>query len=202
MLFSIVVLGWRGRGALADMSRQLHKGLLAGGLSFGSYLVALWAMTLAPIAAVAALRETSILFALTLRTSFYDGVPDGPGMSKGEVLVILSIVIVFTDLPAAPAKDFFAGVLDQSGLSSYVDDGLVMGPFYEGNDGTAIYNPNFRPFQSPVPMLLMRRAVISDWKFFLDNEVWLKLWARRYGEAGIEALAGELRRLPWRTKPT
>ena len=108
-----------------------------------------------------------------------------------------SIVVVFTDLPAAQAKDFFGGVLQQIGVPSYVDDGLVMGPFYEGNDGTAIYNPNFRPFTSPVPFLLMRRAVISDWKFFLNNEDWLRLWARRYGESAVEALAEELRRLPW-----
>ena len=108
-----------------------------------------------------------------------------------------SIVVVFTDLPAAQAKDFFSGVLQQIGVPSYADDGLVMGPFYEGNDGTAIYNPNFRPFTSPVPFLLMRRAVISDWKFFLNNQDWLRLWARRYGESAVEALADELRRFPW-----
>jgi hypothetical protein len=111
-----------------------------------------------------------------------------------------SIVVVFTDLPAAQAKDFFSGVLQQIGIRSYADEGLVMGPFYEGNDGTAIYNPNFRPFTSPVPFLLMRRAVISDWKFFLDNEDWLRLWARRYGESAVEALADELRRSPWRAR--
>ena len=44
----------------------------------------------------------------------------------------------------------------------------------------------------------MRRAVISDWKFFLDNEDWFRLWARRYGDFAIEALGDELRRLPWR----
>lgn len=111
-----------------------------------------------------------------------------------------SIVVVFTDLPAAQAKDFFSGVLQQIGVPSYVDDGLVMGPFYEGNDGTAIYNANFRPFTSPVPFLLMRRADISDWKFFLNNEDWLRLWARRYGESAVEALADELRHLPWRAR--
>src|SRR5215831_1532028 len=58
---------------------------------------------------------------------------------------------------------------------------LAFGSFYEGNDGTALYNPNFRPFRSPVPLLLMRRAVISDWKFFLNNKEWLPLWARSYG---------------------
>jgi hypothetical protein len=111
-----------------------------------------------------------------------------------------SIVVVFTDLPAAQAKDFFGAVLQQISVPSYVDDGLVMGPFYEGNDGTAIYNPNFRPFTSPVPFLLMRRAVISDWKFFLNSEDWLRLWARRYGESAVQALAEELRRLPWRAR--
>jgi hypothetical protein len=49
-----------------------------------------------------------------------------------------------------------------------------------------------------VPFLLVRQAVVSDWKFFLDNEDWLNLWARRYGDSGAQALAEELRRLPWR----
>jgi hypothetical protein len=118
----------------------------------------------------------------------------------GDDANIKSIVVVFTDLPAAQAKDFFNGVLQQIGVPSYADDGLVMGPFYEGNDGTALYNPNLRPFRSPVPLLLMRRGVISDWKFFLNNKEWLPLWARRYGESAVGALADELRRLPWQAR--
>jgi hypothetical protein len=51
-----------------------------------------------------------------------------------------------------------------------------------------------RPFTPPVPFLLVRHAVISDWKFFLDNEEWLNYWARRYGESAVRALAEELRR--------
>jgi drug/metabolite transporter (DMT)-like permease len=65
-LFSTIVLWRRGRGLLKGMREQWHRGAIAGGLSFGSYWVALWAMTAAPIAAVAVLRETSILFALML----------------------------------------------------------------------------------------------------------------------------------------
>ena len=118
----------------------------------------------------------------------------------GDSAANKSIVVVFTDLPAPRAKDFLGSALEKIAIPSYVKDGLVMGPFYEGNDGTAIYSPNFRPFQSPVPMLLMRRAVISDWKFFLNDESWLRLWARRYGEAAVEALADELRRLPWNAR--
>jgi len=44
----------------------------------------------------------------------------------------------------------------------------------------------------------MRLAVVSDWKFFLDDEDWLHRWAHRFGESGAEALAQELRGLPWR----
>jgi hypothetical protein len=109
-----------------------------------------------------------------------------------------SIVVVCTDLSADRAKDYFDGVLRHLGFPSYAEDGLVLGGFYESNEGSAIYNPSFRPFRAPVPFLLVRHAVISDWKFFLDNEDWLNLWARRFGESAVQALAAELRRLPWR----
>ena len=42
--------------------------------------------------------------------------------------------------------------------------------------------------------LFVRPRVISDWKFFLDNDEWLNLWVRRYGESAVQALAEELRR--------
>jgi hypothetical protein len=88
--------------------------------------------------------------------------------------------------------------VSESANSSAVQDGIVFGPFYEGHEGTAIYNSSFRAFRSPVPFLFVRQRVISDWKFFLDNEDWLNLWARRFGESATHALAEELRGLPWR----
>ncbi|MFZ6766719.1 EamA family transporter [Undibacterium sp. Di26W] len=41
-------------------------GIAGGSCSVASYGLALWAMTLAPVAAIAALRETSILFATAI----------------------------------------------------------------------------------------------------------------------------------------
>ena len=120
--------------------------------------------------------------------------------ADGDDATYKSFVVLFTDVSPDRAKALFADVLEHLAVPSYVDHGFVMGGFYEGNEGTAIYNPSFRPFTSPVPLLLMRQAVISDWKFFLDNEEWLQLWARRYGESGARALAEELRRLPWRAR--
>jgi hypothetical protein len=108
------------------------------------------------------------------------------------------IVVVFTDLPADRAQGVFDDVLDHLAVRSYVEDGILFGPYYEGDQGTAIYNSSFRPFQSPVPFLFVRHGVTGDWKFFLDDEDWLDLWARRYGESAVQALAQEIRRLPWR----
>jgi hypothetical protein len=94
------------------------------------------------------------------------------------------IVVVFTDLFADHAKSLFGDVLKQVALPSYEKDGILFGPFYQGNEGTAIYNSGFRPFQSPVPFLFVRQGVVSDWKFFLDNDEWLNLWTHRNGESG------------------
>jgi len=56
----------RGREVSDHVLQQWRKGLIGGGCTFGSYALALWAMTQAPIALVAALRETSILFGTIL----------------------------------------------------------------------------------------------------------------------------------------
>lgn len=51
-----------GPKVFADIRPLWPRGLIGGGLQIGSYGIALWAMTLAPIAIVATLRETSVLF--------------------------------------------------------------------------------------------------------------------------------------------
>lgn len=50
----------------AQLRDQWPGGILGGACSLGSYAIALWAMTRAPVAAVAAVRETSIVFGMIL----------------------------------------------------------------------------------------------------------------------------------------
>jgi len=58
---------WRRRGAAtAYLGRSWRLGLIGGLGSFAAYAIVLWAMTRAPVAAVAALRETSVLFAAVI----------------------------------------------------------------------------------------------------------------------------------------
>ena len=57
------LLWWRGRVALRPAAGAWRVLLLGGAGTLGAYSLVLWAMTHAPIASVAALRETSIVFA-------------------------------------------------------------------------------------------------------------------------------------------
>jgi hypothetical protein len=120
---------------------------------------------------------------------------------NGDDAIYKTIIVVFTDLAAERAAGLFDDVLGQLAGPAYEEHGIIFGPFYEGHRGTAIYNPNFRPFRpfrSPVPFLFVRSTVLSDWKFFVDDPTWLDRWARRFGPSATGALAEELRRLPWR----
>lgn len=116
----------------------------------------------------------------------------------GDDAVYKAFFVVFSDLHVERANAFFGDVLERLAVASYVTDGFSMGGFFEGNPATAIYNAAFQPFTSPVPALLIRRTVVTDWKFFIDDQDWLRRWAHRFGESGAEELATELRGLPWR----
>ena len=122
----------------------------------------------------------------------------GAQPSEGDDADYNVIAVVFTDLPPDRAKGVFDDVQQQLGVPSYTENGALFGPYYQGNEATALYNASFRPFESPMPFLFVRHGVISDWKFFVDSEEWLTLWARRYGEAAVQTLAAELRRTNWR----
>jgi drug/metabolite transporter (DMT)-like permease len=59
-------LAARGRAGIAAMLPAWRPGVAAGAMSLGSYWIAVWAFTRAPLAMVAALRETSVLFAMLI----------------------------------------------------------------------------------------------------------------------------------------
>lgn len=59
---TLLALVWRGPRIIAEIAPFWRSGLLGGGLSFLAYAIVIWAMTKAPIALVAGLRETSVLF--------------------------------------------------------------------------------------------------------------------------------------------
>ena len=90
----VLIIAWLRRGELLPYARRnWRRGLIGGALSVGAYAIALWAMTRAPIAAVAALRETSVIFAAILGTWLLKE-PFGRARLAGAAAVVLGIVFL------------------------------------------------------------------------------------------------------------
>lgn len=62
----LTLLALRGRDAFRPMRRYLLLGFGGGAMTLAAYWIAIWAFTVAPIALVATLRETSVLFAMLI----------------------------------------------------------------------------------------------------------------------------------------
>jgi len=86
VIFAAAMLALRGRMALPGSGRVWVLGGFAAAASYASYAVAVWAMTQAPIALVAALRETSILFAVAI-----GWVAFGERMTKAKAVSVAMI---------------------------------------------------------------------------------------------------------------
>jgi phosphonate utilization associated putative membrane protein len=81
-----------GRRAIVEYARRRWPlAALGGAASIGSYAIALWAMTRAPVAAVSALRETSVLFA-TLLGAWLLKERLGPQRLAGAVTIVGGVV--------------------------------------------------------------------------------------------------------------
>ncbi len=92
-----LTVGWsfirQGMPAIAAVGRRAAIGIAGGIMGFGAYGIALWAMTVAPIGAVAAVRESSVLFAAALGAVFL-GERFGPARWAAAALVVAGLVLV------------------------------------------------------------------------------------------------------------
>ena len=80
------------RGAMASgyLRNQWRRGLVGGFCSVAAYGIVLWAMTRAPVAAVAALRETSVIFAALIGAIW---LKEGFGLARlaGAATVVVGV---------------------------------------------------------------------------------------------------------------
>lgn len=90
-----VAIAIKSTSLLRATPRGWAMGLLAGALSLGAYSIAVWAMTKAPIAVVAAVRETSILFAVLIGWLVFG---ERMTSSKGLAAVVIVAGVVLTRL--------------------------------------------------------------------------------------------------------
>jgi drug/metabolite transporter (DMT)-like permease len=86
-------LAARGPAGIAAMLPAWRPGAAAGAMSLGSYWIAIWAFTQAPLAMVAALRETSVLFAMLIAGVWLKEKPT-PRRWAAAVLILAGVVLM------------------------------------------------------------------------------------------------------------
>ncbi|HSI49719.1 MAG TPA: YbaK/EbsC family protein [Ideonella sp.] len=73
----------------------------------------------------------------------------------------------------------------------FVPNGLMVGEFHAGPpDKRGLWNPEFRPLYSPIPMLVIRHMVPTDILFLKDSPRLFHEYARIYGNAVPERFRG------------
>lgn len=87
LIFTLGMTALRGRSVYPSSAKAWAMGSFASLASYGAYAISIWAMTIAPIAVVAALRETSILFAVLIGWLWF-----GERMTRDKALAAVMIV--------------------------------------------------------------------------------------------------------------
>ena len=92
---AMAVYGWAriGKRLVGDFAANWKLALSGAALSTAAYAIAIWAMTVAPIALVAALRETSVLFAALFSMALLRE-PVLPVRIAAACLVLAGVVLV------------------------------------------------------------------------------------------------------------
>jgi len=88
-----IVLFLRGRAAATAFAQDWRRGLGGGLAAFVAYAIVVWAMTRAPIATVAALRETSVVFAAIIGVAAL-GEPFHPQRAIAALVIVAGIVLL------------------------------------------------------------------------------------------------------------
>lgn len=83
----------RGPGVIRQVAPYWKTGIVGALLSGGAYWIAIWAMTKAPIASVAALRETSILVVMLLSMRLLKEPVSLPRLA-GALLIVAGAVLI------------------------------------------------------------------------------------------------------------
>jgi drug/metabolite transporter (DMT)-like permease len=86
-------LARRGVPLVSAMRPAWRVGLAGGALTVTSYAIAIWAMTVAPIAIVAALRETSVLFGAAIAVVILKE-PLRPNRVVAALMVVVGLVLI------------------------------------------------------------------------------------------------------------
>ena len=93
LVFCTATLAKSGLYQFSASKKGWAIGSFAGALSLVTYWIAVWAMTVSPIALVTALRETSVLFAVLIGV-FWMKERAEPGKLIAAIVIVSGIILI------------------------------------------------------------------------------------------------------------
>jgi hypothetical protein len=96
-----------------------------------------------------------------------------------EHLVTILVVLPRIDRTSSAGLD----ALHASMKDEFVSQGLMLGQFHPRCGARGLWNADFRPLQSPVPLLAIREMVASDLPFLVGSRAHASVYFQRYARA-------------------
>jgi hypothetical protein len=134
------------------------------------------------------------------RETFWVGCVDSPDLAPEDIADnVAGLVTEFSRLPPTEGPAgllktvliLFPAVADYGVIDAaqrrlkerFVSQGLMIGQFYPGCTEPGIRNPDFRPLQSPVPLLAIRHMASSDFPFIAGKAEWVEDYLKKFAPA-------------------
>lgn len=95
---------------------------------------------------------------------------------EGKDAIFRAIVAIFPNI-----SDFnVIETVQLHGKSKFVKNGLMLGQFYPGCLQPGLWNDDFRPLDSPLPMLAVRQMVSTDYPFLATRSEWMSAYLKKF----------------------
>ena len=109
--------------------------------------------------------------------------------AEGREAQYKSINILFPDIPPSEVGRLIDGTQERL-KPVYVRDGIMIGEFHPGPPKKAgLWNKDFRPLKSPIPLLSIRHMVATDFAFLRDRREFMEAYLSAFAEKVPDALS-------------
>ncbi|MFE3758615.1 DUF6875 domain-containing protein [Nocardia tengchongensis] len=103
----------------------------------------------------------------------YPGLPTGNGSSSSVLRALITIFPNMTDYSLIDEiHDEFKTI--------FVSHGFMLGQFYPGCDQPGLWNKELRPLDAPLPMLVVRPMMTTDFPFLVEKPEWADAYVRKF----------------------
>ncbi|TSE00404.1 hypothetical protein FOS14_08275 [Skermania sp. ID1734] len=108
--------------------------------------------------------------------------------TDGRDAILKAIILAFPDVTDYEVIDTIQRTLKPD----FVREGMMIGQFYPTCSEPGLWNSDFRPLQSPRPLIAIRQMVSSDFPFLSSDRSWIETYLRRYAPTVPSLVRSEL----------